>query len=275
MRQWVFWEVILTLREVNVHFQNLPPEKLTVPFGKSHKNQTRPLSVIDMNKKLTIALPLLAFLVFGLVGQTLAQTRLPGVHQEDYFIYDITSHWSSSNASLSVPPYLLGINDTRWYNVTVSGVQGINVTARTAQHFANGTDDNRLITLDVDSGSIYFMYGFQGFFDANLTVGELLRPSGNSTVTINQTISRDYVSGKRDTNVVAISYPITDSTNSSIGTATVCLPVPLPKRSPSAPARPLALSGGANDLEAEARRYPPDQGRHLPRPFAGQPLGLC
>jgi hypothetical protein len=177
--------------------------------------------VIDMNKKLTITLPLLALLFFGIVGQTLAQTRVPGVHQEDYFIYDITSHWSSSNASLTVPPYLLGINDTRWYNVTVSSVQGINVTARTAQHFANGTDDNRLITLDVDSGSIYFMVGFQGFFDANLVAGDLLRPSGNDTVTINQTISRDYASGKRETNVLTLSYPVTDYTNSSLGTATV------------------------------------------------------
>ncbi len=176
-----------------------------------------------MNRKLAITFSLLALLALSIIGQSFAQTRLPGVNQEDFFRYDIYSQWSTSNASLTAPAYLLDINNTRWFNITISSVQGINVTARTAQRFANGTDDNRLVTLDVDSGNMYFMYGFQGFFDANLTAGDLLRPSGNNTIpiTINQTISRDYASGKRDTNVVSVSYPVTDLSNSSIGTTTV------------------------------------------------------
>ncbi len=185
-----------------------------------------------MNKKLCISILLLSLLCLGIVGQALAQTRLPGVHYGDNFVYSLVSNWSSSNSSLTVPSELVDFNSTLSFNVTVTAVQGVNVTAMTVQRFGNNsTDDNRLITMNVDSGSNYFMNGFAGFFDANLGAGDLLRPSGNDTnpvtgvtsesVRINQTIPRTYASGTRDTNVVTVSYPVIDASNTTLGTQTI------------------------------------------------------
>jgi hypothetical protein len=181
-----------------------------------------------MNKKLMIALPLLFLLCFGLVGQVLAQTRVPGVTFGDNLIYSITSSWSTSNASATVPAYLVQINDTRVYNVTVTYVIDDNVTALNIWSFTNGTDIISRATVNTDSGELLeYIPGlpaFQGFYDANLGVNELLYPSGNYSITINQTVTRDYASGKRDTNVLTVSnlsYLGSDLTNSTLVTTTI------------------------------------------------------
>jgi hypothetical protein len=118
------------------------------------------------------------------------------------------------------------INNTQWFNVTVSAVLGVNVSATNIWHFVNGTEIPSLVVLDVDSGQMHYMGGFQGFFYANLAVGDVLRPSAppdndSAPVAVSQTISREYASGRRDTNVASDSFPVTDFTNSSIGTETV------------------------------------------------------
>lgn len=179
-----------------------------------------------MKRKLTITLFILCLLCFGIIGQSIAQTRLPGVNVYDNFVYSITSSWNSSNASATVPISLVEINNTVTFNVTVTYVANDNVTATNTWSFSNGTRIDSLVTFDTNSGNLIdYIPGlpaFEGFYDANLGVNDLLRPSGNNTtpVWINQTVTRNYDSVKRDTNFVTFSYPSTDVTNSSIGTTT-------------------------------------------------------
>jgi hypothetical protein len=174
-----------------------------------------------MNMKLTTTLPLLVLLCFGLVGQTVAQTRVPGVQAGDHFTYTVSTSWSSDNLTARVPTILLEMNNTLWYKVSVSGVSCSNVTTTDVWHFVNGTEVPSLVVQDVDSGSMYYMTGFGGIVGANLGVNDLLHPSGDDLLWVNQTISRNYASGKRDTNVVMGSYPLEDSTNNTIGTENV------------------------------------------------------
>jgi hypothetical protein len=190
-------------------------------FGKSHKNQTRPLSVINMNKKLTIALPLLALLVFGLAGQTFA-TLTSGVKAGDYFTYTETSYWESNNASSTVPTDFSGINDTVSHKATVIIVLDTNVTWDEAATYTNGTEVNPIrVTQDLDAGSFYSFYWWVSVIGANLRENDLIHPNGSDLIIINQTISRSYGSGNRDINVVTFTAPILDSTNTTtIGTAT-------------------------------------------------------
>ena len=180
-----------------------------------------------MNKKLTTALTLLCLLCFGMMAQTSAQTQAPGVKEGDYFVFSITSQWSSSNSSITVPTYLLDINKTDYYKVMVSSVQSPNVTATNMWHFKNGTDINSLAILDLNSGElVYYIPGlpaFQGFSYANISVNEPLLPSVQDSPTMNQTIKRAYGSGQRDTNVITLSYDVTDSSNSTIGVETTSL----------------------------------------------------
>ena len=172
-----------------------------------------------MNTKLTVAFALLFLLCFGRAQQALAQARAPGVQAGDHFTYIITAHWSSDYAGATVPNDLLELNSTLWYRVTVSEVSGSNVTTDDVWHFANGTERPAVVVQNVDSGSSYFMTGLIPIFGANLTANDLLHPSGDDLWRVNETESRDYASGKRDTNVVTFSYPIEDSANIAIGTS--------------------------------------------------------
>ncbi len=173
-----------------------------------------------MNKKLTFALIALVLVCSGLMGQSMAQTetKVSGVNAGDYFVFSITSQWSSSNSSATVPLYLVDINNTQYYKVMVSSAIGPNVTATNVWHFTNDTEVNTLVVMDVESMAMYFMNGFQGFCKPNLGVGDLLYSGMADSPTINQTVSRDYGSGKRDTNVVTFSYAVTDPANSTEGT---------------------------------------------------------
>jgi hypothetical protein len=186
-------------------------------FGKNHKNPTQPLSVICMNKKLTITISLLILLCFGVVGQALAQTRTPGVKANDYLVYKITTHWNPASASEDTPPTLIDLNNTKHYNVTINGISGANVTTNQLWDFVNGTELPYLVVWNLESAESYYMSSqFEGIVGANLGVGDLLHPSGNDSLTINQTITRNYASGARETNVVQLSSPVQNSTTDSV-----------------------------------------------------------
>ncbi|MFB3889390.1 MAG: hypothetical protein ACE14S_07855 [Candidatus Bathyarchaeia archaeon] len=171
-----------------------------------------------MNRKLSITLILLGILCLSFVGQVMAQTRVPGVKAEDTFKYSLTSTWTSTNASATVPPDILEINNTQWYSVTVSYVMDVNVTTRDFWHFANGTENPSLVIQDVESGQWYYMTGLVGIIGANISAGQLLHPTGQDGWMVNETVSREYASGKRDTNLVSFTTDLLDENNVTIGT---------------------------------------------------------
>jgi hypothetical protein len=162
--------------------------------------------MIKMNRKLTITLSLLVLLGFSLVTQALAQTRVPGVTQGDYFIYTITTSWSSTNIGATIPSDLLENNNTL-YNCTVLDVVGSNVTTTDVLRSANGTETTAIVLQNVDSGTSFLMKGFITIVGANLGANDALFSSSSDTRRINQTISIDYGSSKRDTNAVVLTYP--------------------------------------------------------------------
>jgi hypothetical protein len=169
-----------------------------------------------MNKKLTITIFLLIILGFGVVGQALAQTRTPGVKADDYLIYNITTNWNPNNSSEETPPILVDLNNTKQYNVTIAGISGANITTNQFWDFINGTEQPYRVVWNVETAESYYMTSlFEGIVGANLGVGDLLHPSGNDSLTINQTITRNYASGARDTNVVQLSVPVQNSTSDS------------------------------------------------------------
>jgi hypothetical protein len=171
---------------------------------------------------------ILVLLCLGFAGKAVAQTRVPGVSTGDYFVYSITSHWSSDNASEPIPDSLLQLNQTTQYKVFIGGVaDGINVTATHIWDFNNGTEVPYLITIDIESGTPYYLSGtappFEGIVGANLSAGDLLHPSGNDYITINRTITRNYAGGVRPTNVVDLSSPIQNQTTDNNQTALVTI----------------------------------------------------
>ncbi len=166
-----------------------------------------------MKKKLVLALPLLALLCFAIVGQTFGQTRTVGVNPDDTFTYSIGAFWSSLNTSAIVPEDLVGINNTV-YEVAVSTISASNVTTQDTWHFTNGTDDSTAIVVqNVNSGESYLMKGLINIVGVNLNPDDLLYPSGDDPRKINQTVSVDYGSTKRDAGSVVFDHPTVDSNN--------------------------------------------------------------
>ncbi len=158
-------------------------------------------------------------------GSVLVQGVSSGVHAGDYFNYSIVTHWDSVNSSLTSPPnYLVYNNQTKMYNVSVYYAADADVIAMNTWEYYNGTTDFARVEMEVENGTVYLAtsaFAFQGFYAAKLNAGDLLQPLRVDGLRINETVTRDYASGKRDTNVVSVSYQVRDYYNISIGTETV------------------------------------------------------
>jgi hypothetical protein len=175
-----------------------------------------------MYRKLTIVLVLAGLLAAATAAQVSAQSNLPGVEADDYFTYSVVSYYETSNSSFPVPASLLQVNATDYYKVMVSQVQGYNVTRTNILHFNNETQDQNTLTVqDTNTGTNYYMSGFEGIYNANLNAGDFLRPGAGDGVRINKTITIDYPSGAREANVLTITQEVVDTsdpTNNTKGT---------------------------------------------------------
>jgi hypothetical protein len=154
-----------------------------------------------------------------MVGQALGQNRVPGVRENDKFIYTITASWSSNNQSTTVPTDLLDLNETKWYNVTVLSITGENVSSSDVWQFANDTESTAIVVQNIVTGDSYVMKGFVEITSANLSPNDLLYASPDETRRINQTKSVDYGNYTRDANEISFSYPLDTSADAtSFGT---------------------------------------------------------
>jgi hypothetical protein len=172
-----------------------------------------------MKKKQAVSILLLALICFAMMGQTLGQTRVSGVNENDFFTYIIKAYWNSSNSQAIVPEDLIRLNSTRAYNVTVSRVKGLNVTTEEVWRLGNGTDSPAIVVQDLSSGNQYLMLGLirEDIVSANLGVNDLLYSTGNDPRRINETVTIDYGNVNRATNIVTFSYPITNDPNIVVG----------------------------------------------------------
>ena len=172
-----------------------------------------------MNRKQALIFLLLAVLCVFAVGQTLGQTRTPGVNADDTFVYITKAYWYSNNSQSSVPGELLSWNQTQSYEITVSYVTGTNVTTDEFWSFINGTSRTTVVSQDITSGTNYFMWGAisENIVCANLEKGDSLYSSGNDLRRINETVIVDYGTVERETNSVSFSQPILDEFYQVVG----------------------------------------------------------
>lgn len=179
--------------------------------------------MILINKKLVVLIIFIAIICLSANVYASTQTVVSGVKAGDSFSYSINTYWSTSNSSVNSPPaFLVNYNQTRFYNVTVLYVEDVNVVAMNLWAFNNDTQQLSRVDMNIGNGTVYLVTGemaFQGFFPANMTVGDLLRPSdSNSSLCVNSTETWAYSGGQREVNVVSFDYKVRDYYNTSIGT---------------------------------------------------------
>ena len=162
--------------------------------------------------------PIFTLFVFGFlfIGNVLAQIRLPGVLQGNQFIYDVSSSWSSVDPTAEIPPKLVEANMTDSYTVTITAVSGSEVSIHTTWRFINGTEieaDNKVnVEIGMPSG------GFWTIIAANLGANDRIHPRGPDQYTINQTITRNYPNGPRETNLLQLVFEYYDADDPTMST---------------------------------------------------------
>jgi len=104
-------------------------------------------------------------------------------------------------------------NQTDYFKVTVTDVTGTNVTTHSVWRFLNGTELTYDENFDVTTGKEGLV--FWAIYPADLNIGDLLRPNGYDETTVNNTYSRTYTSGDRQTNFWFINNPFQDVTDAT------------------------------------------------------------
>jgi hypothetical protein len=144
-------------------------------------------------------------------------TRVPGVAEGDWAIYDVTFDFTTNDPN---PPILSPFfGEIEYVRVDVLSVVGTNVTYQSIMHFENGTELSAVSWLNVSSGETE--YGFTGigvFIAANLTAGDELYLNPFWSMTINDTTVGTYAGDQREANWFCLTqnftYPYSQQTQS-------------------------------------------------------------
>jgi hypothetical protein len=135
----------------------------------------------------------------------------PGVRKGDEFTYDLKGYWSSNDPEATIPENLPQINMTDWFKVTITDVNGADITIETVWHFNNETEITGTGNINVETGIHYPTNGFWGIYASNLKANDFVRPTGPDRSTINQTSTRNYASGTRETNRISLEIKYYDA----------------------------------------------------------------
>ena len=155
---------------------------------------------------LTITL-ILSFLFVFFTRAFSTETWTPGVSKGDFFCYEMYGVFTSSDSYdvIEVPSFEQ--NNTDRVRIDIAGVSGSIILQIYTLYFENVTEKFELKT-DLDpsnTGELSFSERGVPICAANLEVGDSL-----STVelTVNETLSRSYLSGERETNYVSWNTPL-------------------------------------------------------------------
>ncbi len=136
-----------------------------------------------------------------------AQTGTVGVNAGDWYKWDWNYNWSSDNESETMPYGMDWMMLIEWTNISIIDVSGSIVTYTGTMHLENGTEQtiDQPLTYDVNNGSdisnLFFISPNLGANDIAFSAGEEV----SRDLMINETISRTYPSGTRETNHISFT----------------------------------------------------------------------
>ena len=177
-----------------------------------------------MSKKVYIAIFLLAILIVATAAIIYAtqiltpsvKAAVPGVNVGDTFTYSLKGASKLIGPDAVTPDYFYQFNETDYYKVTITAVNGSVVSFDTVWRFTNGTEIQKAQKVDVSTG--FDSQEFWAIYASNLNKNDLLRPNGNDGLIVNSTDSRAYANSNRETNYWSIEnqfFNINDPTYST------------------------------------------------------------
>ena len=148
------------------------------------------------NKIILSIIPLLIILIMATLAS--AQTVNAGVSQNDIFEYDYSATWNSTDPSATPLSNTLELTQIKSFQIKITSVSGASVNAEVTKKYQNDTTKTVTGFVNVQSGEIQLQFGTL-IIAANRTVNDPIYPSWTNAI-INETITRTYPSGDRETN---------------------------------------------------------------------------
>ncbi len=120
-----------------------------------------------------------------------------GVKVGDTFTYSIKGYVELAGLDATMTDGFEMYNATDYFKVTITALNGTQVTLDTLWRFQNGTEIPQTQTIDLANGLKSDENGFWAIYAANLNKADLLRPAGHDGYVVNNTDTTTYTSGQR------------------------------------------------------------------------------
>ena len=118
----------------------------------------------------------------------------------DTFTYKLEGSTVLGSPDVVTPSEFMQYNDTTYYQVTVTGINGTQIFLDTLWQFNNGTQTKSPQIIDLSTGRIADENGFSYLYLPSLNVSDLLYPDGNSKLIVNSTNTQTFGNSSRSTN---------------------------------------------------------------------------
>ena len=181
------------------------------------------------SKKIYIAVFLLIVLIAATgaivysyigAGNPSGEEVKPGVNVGDTFTYSIHSTSNLIGLDAVEPAGFSQYNDTDYYKVTITGVNGSTVSMDSIWRFINGTERTYQQTINIANGLQTNQYtGFWALYAPNLNLNDKVRPSGNDGLIVNSTDTETYANSTRQRNSWSLQndfFDVNDPTYSTL-----------------------------------------------------------
>lgn len=140
-----------------------------------------------------------------------AQTVKSGLKPGDTFTYSMKGISELGDPNATTPENFLEVNMTDYYRVTITSVSNPIVSFNTTWRFTNGTQIDRTGKVNIETGAD--SEEFWAIYAANLTINAPVRPAFLNGAIVNETETRTYKDGNRQTNVLQMQGEFYDSSD--------------------------------------------------------------
>jgi hypothetical protein len=116
------------------------------------------------------------------------------------FTYKLKGSTVLGSGDVVTPSEFMQYNNTNYYQVTITGINGTQVSLDTLWQFNNGTQIESAQVIDLSTGRIADTNGFSYVYLSNLNVSALLYPEGANRLIVNSTSTQTFLHSIRTTN---------------------------------------------------------------------------
>jgi len=133
----------------------------------------------------------------------------------DTFTYNLKGSTVLGSSDVVTPNEFMQFNNTNYYQVTVTGINGTQVSLETLWDFNNRTQTDSAQIINLSSGRFADPNGFCYLYLSNLNVSDLLYPQGTEKLIVNSTSTQEFINSSRATNCWSEEDQYVDTTDPS------------------------------------------------------------